>query len=177
MRTPLATLTLTALLSLAGMASADVYKCPTQGGKAVYQDAPCAATDEPAIISPGPGSQYRGTTVPLRPPLPTALPEPPPEPMSITNCLEIDALTTKVVSRSRWYDDVAWKIEISNRCDEPFATKVRIQFLDSQGFEVEYTLARAYIPGNDTNGATGSTMLSKAQSSRFHRAYATVTRY
>ena len=50
MRIPLATLTLTLALSLAGMASADVYKCPTPGGKTVYQDAPCAATDEPAII-------------------------------------------------------------------------------------------------------------------------------
>lgn len=41
MRTPLATLTLTALLSLAGVASADIFQCQAPGGKTVYQDAPC----------------------------------------------------------------------------------------------------------------------------------------
>ena len=40
MRTPLATLTLTLALSLPGLASADVYKCPAQGGR-TYQNMPC----------------------------------------------------------------------------------------------------------------------------------------
>ena len=43
MRTPLSTLTLTLVLSLPAMASADVYKCPAPGGTTVYQDAPCGA--------------------------------------------------------------------------------------------------------------------------------------
>jgi Domain of unknown function (DUF4124) len=58
MRTPLATLTLAALLSLPGLASADVYKCPDAAGRQHYQNIPCEGADEPAIISPGPGSSY-----------------------------------------------------------------------------------------------------------------------
>ena len=75
-----ATLTLAAILSLPGMASADVYKCPAPGGTSVYQDAPCSADGEPAILSPGPGSQYRGPSLPLRPQT-HAVPQatPPPE--------------------------------------------------------------------------------------------------
>lgn len=49
MRTPLLTLTLTLALSLAGMASADVYKCPAPGGKTIYQDAPCSVETVPMI--------------------------------------------------------------------------------------------------------------------------------
>jgi hypothetical protein len=49
MRTPLATLTLTLALSLAGLASADVYKCPAPGGKTIYQDAPCSVETEPLL--------------------------------------------------------------------------------------------------------------------------------
>ena len=54
MRTPLATLTLTALLSLPGLASADVYKCPAPGGTTVYQDAPCGAVSTPLVESKTP---------------------------------------------------------------------------------------------------------------------------
>lgn len=66
MRTPRATLTLTLVLSLAGVASADVYKCPDAAGRQHYQNMPCEGADEPAIISPGPGSQYRGPGAPVR---------------------------------------------------------------------------------------------------------------
>jgi hypothetical protein len=54
MRTPLATLTLTLVLSLAGVASADVYKCPVPGGKTVYQDAPCSVEAAPMVESKTP---------------------------------------------------------------------------------------------------------------------------
>ena len=49
MRTPLLTLTLTLALSLAGVASADVYKCPAPGGTTVYQDVPCSVETEPLL--------------------------------------------------------------------------------------------------------------------------------
>ncbi len=67
MRIPLATLMLTLALSLPGLPSADVYKCPDPSGRQHYQNRPCEGADEPAIISPGPGSQYRGPALPLRP--------------------------------------------------------------------------------------------------------------
>ena len=51
MRTSLATLTLTLVLSLAGLASADVYKCPAPGGTTVYQDAPCNIETAPVLRS------------------------------------------------------------------------------------------------------------------------------
>lgn len=49
MRTPLATFTLTLALSLPGLSSADVYKCPAPGGKMIYQDAPCSVEAAPLL--------------------------------------------------------------------------------------------------------------------------------
>ena len=66
MRTPLATLTLTLVLSLPGLASADVYKCTDSTGHVHYQNMSCTGEDRPAIVSPGPGSTYTGAAIPLR---------------------------------------------------------------------------------------------------------------
>ena len=51
---PLATLTLMLALSLPGLASADVYKCPTPDGKTIYQDAPCSVEAAPIVESKTP---------------------------------------------------------------------------------------------------------------------------
>src|SRR5207344_1968692 len=58
MRPPLLTITLTLSLSLAGMASADIYKCTDSTGRVHYQNMPCDGDGEPAILSPGPGSTF-----------------------------------------------------------------------------------------------------------------------
>jgi hypothetical protein len=49
MRTSLLTLTLTLALSLPGLASADVYKCPAPDGKTIYQDRPCQRDTRPIL--------------------------------------------------------------------------------------------------------------------------------
>lgn len=62
MRTLLVTLTITVLLSLTGVASADVYKCPAPGGKTIYQDAPCSVETAP-VIATAPAALQPGVTV------------------------------------------------------------------------------------------------------------------
>lgn len=49
MRTPLATLTCAALLSLGGVASADVYKCTDSAGRVMYQNFECMDGQMPII--------------------------------------------------------------------------------------------------------------------------------
>ena len=174
MRTPLLTLTLTLTLSLGGLASADVYKCPDAQGRQSYQNAPCEGADEPAILSPGPGSQSTGPTVPVRPPVQAPAPVADPEPR--IKCLEIQSLDTQMRERSRWYDDVAWKLEVYNRCSQSFPTRVRVQFLDAQGFELDFTLTNLHVSASDVSTVTGSVMLRKEHSRRLARTYATVSR-
>jgi hypothetical protein len=106
MRTPLATLTFMRALSLPGLASADVYKCPAPGGTTVYQDAPCAAEGEPAIISPGPGSRYVGPPVVSQTQAQAKAPD----------CIEIIRIDAKRVPSTRFNEEIAWKVLINNRC-------------------------------------------------------------
>ena len=163
MRTPLATLTLAAILSLPGIASADVYKCPAPGGKTIYQDAPCAATDEPAIISPGPGSRYVG------PPVRTQAPA------KATDCVEIKSLDAKLVAGTRFAPAMAWKVVVINRCQTSFTSVVRFQALDNEGYEVAFDLAKLFIMPADESVATSHLPLTQAQSRRVYDTKALLT--
>lgn len=58
MRTPLATLTLAAMLSLPGLASADVYKCTDGTGSTRLQDRPCTGSPQ---LSPSPATTDKAT--------------------------------------------------------------------------------------------------------------------
>jgi Domain of unknown function (DUF4124) len=160
MRTPLATLTLGALLSLAGLASADVYKCPAPGGKTLYQDAPCAAEGEPAIISPGPGSRYVGPPV-----VPQA---------KAPDCIEIIRIDAKREPNTRFHEEIAWKVLIKNKCTTSFPSRVRFQALDDQGYEVAFDSTTLVISPGEENVATSSFSLTRAQSDRAYRTKAIV---
>ena len=51
MRSTMLSLALMLMLFLVSVASADVYKCPTPGGKTIYQDAPCSSEIAPVLRS------------------------------------------------------------------------------------------------------------------------------
>jgi len=160
MRTPLLTITLTLTLSLAGLASADIFQCPAPGGKTIYQDAPCAAADEPAIISPGPGSRYVGPPV-----VPQA---------KAPDCIEIIRIDAKRVPSTRFNEEIAWKVLINNRCTTSFPSRVRFQALDDQGYEVAFDSTTLVISPGEENVATSSLFLTRAQSDRAYRTKAIV---
>lgn len=162
MRTPLATLTIAALLSLPGLVSADVYKCPDAQERQHYQNAPCAADDEPAILSPGPGSRYVGPPV-----VPQAQAKAP-------DCIEIIRIDAKRVPRTRFNEEIAWKVLINNRCTTSFPSRVRFQALDDQGYEVAFDSTTLVISPGEENVATSSLLLTRAQSDRAYRTKAIV---
>ena len=164
MRTPLATLTLAAILSLPGLVSADVYKCPAPSGTTVYQDAPCAADGEPAIISPGPGSRYVGPPVVAPAQAQTKAPD----------CIEIIRIDAKRVPSTRFHEEIAWKVLINNRCTTSFPSRVRFQALDDAGYEVAFDSTTLVIAPGEENVATSSFSLTHAQSSRAYRTKAIV---
>jgi hypothetical protein len=56
---------------ITGMASADVFQCPTPGGKTVYQDVPCSETAAPLIARAQAALQPGVTLLPTFPPGPT----------------------------------------------------------------------------------------------------------
>lgn len=163
MHIPLATLALTLALSLAGMASADVYKCPDAAGRQHYQNRPCEGDDEPAIISPGPGSRYVGP--PVKPQAPT----------KATDCVEIKSLDAKLVPGTQFSPSMAWKVIVTNRCQTSFTSIVRFQALDREGYEVAFDLTKLFIMPADESVATSHLPLTQAQSRRAYDTKALLT--
>jgi hypothetical protein len=162
MRTPLATITLTLALSLPGLASADVYKCPDAAGRQHYQNMPCEGADEPAILSPGPGSRYVGPSVKAQ------------APAQAPDCIEIIRIDAKLMPSTRLDAEMAWKVLINNKCSTSFPSRVRFQALDDAGYEVAFDSTTLVIDPGEENVATSSLFLTRAQSRRAHRTKAIV---
>ena len=117
--------------------------------------------------------RYLSAEYGLAMPIPAASPEttrtaasPAVENNPASDCLNIEDFDSSVLDRNDTFVELAWRVNITNSCDEPFRVSVNFSIYDSEDFELDSDDETILVPVNGEGVARGTMLvnpLSKAQ--------------
>lgn len=110
-----------------------------------------AAKDESKVATAsGPTAPVHGATTSPRP----------------ADCLKIETFDSSVLSSNDVFTELAWKVDISNSCAEPFGVRVTFSIYDKDEFQLDSDSAKVYIPARGTGKARGKMLVSPPEKAR-----------
>ena len=117
--------------------------------------------------------RYLSAEYGLAMPIPVASPEttrtaasPAVENNPASDCLNIEDFDSSVLDRNDTFVELAWRVNVTNSCDEPFRVSVNFSIYDSEDFELDSDDETILVPVNGEGVARGTMLVnppSKAQ--------------
>lgn len=83
-------------------------------------------------------------------------PTPPPS----RKCLELGDFGSRQLDINNTYAEMAWRVEITNNCDQPQLVRVTFRFLDKQEYLLDQDVSVAAIPAGEKVVVSDKTLLS-----------------
>ena len=105
----------------------------------------------------------------LATPMPTASPEAggaggatPVAPASnpAADCLEIEDFDSSVLDRNDSFVELAWRVNVTNSCAQPYQVSVSFSIYDSDDFELDSDDEAVLVPANGTGIARGTMLVN-----------------
>ena len=97
---------------------------------------------------------------------PTGQAPAPHEQPRVSECLKIETFDSSVLSTNDVYTELAWKVDVTNSCAEPFGTRVTFTVLDKDDFELDSDSEDMYVPANGSAKARGKMLVSPPEKAR-----------
>ena len=105
----------------------------------------------------------------LAAPMPTASPEagvaggatpvaPPSNPAA--DCLKIEDFDSSVLDRNNSFVELAWRVNVTNSCGQPFQVSANFSIYDSNDFELDSDDEVVLVPANGTGVARGTMLVN-----------------
>jgi hypothetical protein len=96
-----------------------------------------------------------------------AIPRPEPQSASAADqCLKIKTFDSSVLSTNDVFTELAWKVDVSNSCDQPFGVRVTFTIYDKDEFELDSDSKDVYVAAHDTGKARGKMLVSPPEKAR-----------
>ena len=97
---------------------------------------------------------------------PSAAPVAAAAPAAARDCLKIDTYDSSALSSNSTFTEMAWKVDVSNSCQEAFDVKVMFKLYDKDEFELDTDTAALRIEGNSVGKARGKMLVSPPEKAR-----------
>ena len=81
-------------------------------------------------------------------------------------CLKIRTFDSSVLSTNNVFTELAWKVDVSNSCDQPFGVRVTFTIYDKDEFELDSDSKDVYVAAHDTGKARGKMLVSPPEKAR-----------
>ncbi len=75
-------------------------------------------------------------------------------------CLKIATFDSSVLSTNDVFTELAWKVDVSNSCDQSFEVRVTFKIYDKDDFELDSDSKDVYVAARDTGKARGKMLVS-----------------
>ena len=85
---------------------------------------------------------------------------------TVRDCLKIDTYDSSSLSSNSTFIEMAWKVDVSNSCQEAFAVKVIFKLYDKDDFELDTDTEALRIEGNSVGKARGKMLVSPPEKAR-----------
>ncbi|MGB8957952.1 MAG: hypothetical protein WCC00_02950 [Candidatus Aminicenantales bacterium] len=82
------------------------------------------------------------------------------------SCLKIETFDSSVLSTNDVFTELAWKVDVSNSCDQPFSVQVTFKIYDKDEFELDSDSEDIYVPAMGTGKARGKMLVSPPEKAR-----------
>ena len=82
------------------------------------------------------------------------------------DCLKIVSMDSSQLSTNNTFTEMAWKVEVSNKCNVPFQVRVTFMFADKDDFELDVGRADIYVGPNQTAMARDRMLVSPPEKAR-----------
>lgn len=160
-----------------GLGAQELYKCQTPEGRVMVSNAPCPAGSTETVIE-------RSGETDVLPPVSADAPLPFPaadhpgrekralsaaelEPqVPVQECLHINDVATSVHGAKRRSSELAWKVDVSNRCKRSFKVLVTFGIYDKNDFQLRAARQRIHVPARDRVWAHGTMVVPTDQLQR-----------
>jgi len=82
------------------------------------------------------------------------------------DCLKIETFDSSILSSNDVFTELAWKVDVSNSCDEAFSIRVTFTIYDKDEFELDSDSEDVYVPARGTGKARGKMLVSPPEKAR-----------
>jgi hypothetical protein len=82
------------------------------------------------------------------------------------DCLKIETFDSSVLSTNDVFTELAWKVDVSNSCPEPYSVRVTFTVYDKDEFELDSDYEDIYVPAMGTGKARGKMLVSPPEKAR-----------
>ena len=76
------------------------------------------------------------------------------------DCLDIEDFDSSVLDRNNVYVELAWRVNVTNSCGQPFQPSVSFSIYDSEDFKLDSDNETVFVPANGTGVARGTMLVS-----------------
>ncbi|MGH9364196.1 MAG: hypothetical protein ACRD1B_02880 [Thermoanaerobaculia bacterium] len=90
----------------------------------------------------------------------------PQEKPGAAECLKIETFDSSVLSTNNLFTELAWKVDVTNSCAEPFGARVTFTILDKDDFELDSASEDVYVPTSGTAKARGKMLVNPPEKAR-----------
>lgn len=98
-----------------------------------------------------------------------------PSRQSAGDCLKIETFDSSILSTNDVFTELAWKVDVSNSCDQPFGVRVTFTIYDKDEFELDSDSEEIYVPPIGTGKARGKMLVSPPEKARRTRQGASLS--
>jgi len=82
------------------------------------------------------------------------------------DCLKIETFDSSILSTNDVFTELAWKVDVSNSCTQPFGVRVTFTIYDKDEFELDSDSEEVYVPATGTGKARGKMLVSPPEKAR-----------
>jgi hypothetical protein len=82
------------------------------------------------------------------------------------DCLKIETFDSSILSTNDVFTELAWKVDVSNSCAQPFGVQVTFTIYDKDEFELDSDSEDVYVPAMGTGKARGKMLVSPPEKAR-----------
>lgn len=82
------------------------------------------------------------------------------------DCLKIETFDSSVLSANDVFTELAWKVDVSNSCAQPFNVRVTFTIFDKDEFELDSDYEDVYVPAMGTGKARGKMLVNPPEKAR-----------
>ncbi|MEE9137705.1 MAG: hypothetical protein V3V07_04055 [candidate division NC10 bacterium] len=89
-----------------------------------------------------------------------------PSRQSASDCLKVETFDSSILSTNDVFTELAWKVDVSNSCDQPFGVRVTFTIYDKDEFELDSDSEKVYVPAMGTGKVRGRMLVSPPEKAR-----------
>lgn len=82
-------------------------------------------------------------------------------PTQAEQCLRVGAVSSNSINTNSFYEEISWKVDVFNDCDESFDTAVYFKIYDAEEFQLDYGIETSvFVPPNGIGKARDTALLA-----------------